>query len=132
MADEKYHHKSGDFVERYANNVRFESSFWDLKILYGVLDQPSPDETNYLVHTAMHLPWTQAKLVAYYLYMNVLFHEAQSVEIRIPNGLMPSPLEVPENLKDDPKARDVFERLERVRRDLFGVKPTEHVEPQTR
>jgi hypothetical protein len=130
MADDKLilPQKSRDFVERYANNVRFESSFWDLKILHGVIDQPTAQEMSYFVHTAMHLPWTQAKLVAFYLYMNVLFNEVQSGEIGIPEGLVPSPFEVPEPLKDDPRAQALFERVERLRQDLFGPKSARHGE----
>ena len=131
MPDESVTHpdRTRDFVERYANNVRFESTFWDLKILLGVYDQSVP-RPNFFVHTAMHLPWAQAKLVAYYLYMNTLFHEASSGEIPIPAGMIPDKLQLPETMKDDPKAQALVERLERLRNDLFRVESVERGKTQ--
>ena len=53
MAEEKRQlDRSRDFVERYANNVRFESTFWDLKVLLGYWDQ-SIQTPDFVVHTAM-------------------------------------------------------------------------------
>lgn len=134
MADEKLTpappERSRDFVERYANNVRFETSFWDLKILYGIFDQ-SLQPPNAVIHTAMHAPWAQAKLMAYFLYVNVLFHEATSGEIKMP-GQVPEPMKIPEALATDPKAQAIFERAERLRREMFNIKTAADGEAQER
>jgi hypothetical protein len=131
MADEKTPQqvRAPGFVERYSNHVRFESSFWDLKILFNIYDQ-STDPASYPTHTAIHLTWPQAKLMAHYLYMNVLFHEAAAGEAAtaIPDSMAPNPMQVPEKLKDDPKALTLVERVERLRVDLFGSSGTPHEE----
>jgi len=78
-----------DFASLYANNVQFETSVWDLKLLFGQLDQ---SETPNFVeqHTAVTLPWVQAKLCAYFLTLNVLINQALNGKIEIPNSVMPT------------------------------------------
>jgi len=59
--------------------VSFESSGWDLKLVFGTLDQGTPDPSKFprsvKYHTAINVPWKQAKLLAYSACMNVLWHE---------------------------------------------------------
>ena len=47
-----------EFASLYANNVQLESSVWDLKIMFGQLDQAKgPNVINQ--HTAMTMSHTQ-------------------------------------------------------------------------
>jgi hypothetical protein len=113
--------RTPEFVERYGNNVRLESSAWDLKLLFGLLDQSrNPLVTN--LHTTVNVPWMQAKLLVYWIYANVLLHERIQGTILIPPRLVPFPITdpIPEIAKD---SRELLERLEHLRADLFGVKP---------
>jgi hypothetical protein len=83
-----------DFESLYANNVRFESSVWDLKLIFGQLDQSTGQEVIEL-HTAMTIPWTTAKLMLYYLQLNIVVHELENGKIRINPRvypMMPPPL----------------------------------------
>ena len=62
-----------DITSDYANNVFFVGSIWDLKILFGEL---TAVEQQVDWHTAMTLPWAQAKLMSYYLQINIALHES--------------------------------------------------------
>ena len=74
--------RNEDFESLYANNVRFESSVWDLKLLFGELDQSTGKDVIEL-HTAITLPWTTAKLMLYFLQLNIAFHELEAGKIWI-------------------------------------------------
>ena len=58
----------------YANNVNFAANVWDLKLLFGELSGTKPAID---WHTSITLPWAQAKLMAYYLDINIASHEAR-------------------------------------------------------
>src|SRR3990167_11504158 len=59
-----------DFISLYANNVQFEQSAFDLKLIFGELNQAGGKA---LVdqHSSMTIPWGQAKLLLYYLQVNI-------------------------------------------------------------
>jgi hypothetical protein len=78
-----------DFSSLYANNVLFERSAWDFKMIFGELDQSITPNISRL-HTAMTVPWLQAKLMAYYIELNLAIYEAEMGEVRIPDALMPA------------------------------------------
>lgn len=50
-----------EFTSLYANNVQFEWSQLDLKLIFGQLDQ-SRGKAQIEQHTAMTIPWMIAKL----------------------------------------------------------------------
>ena len=77
-----------DFVSLYANNVQYEPSVWDLKIVFGELDQskgPSAVEQ----HTGITLSWMEAKIAAYFIALHILAYQAKNGLIQIPNSVMP-------------------------------------------
>jgi hypothetical protein len=90
--------RATDFEEKYANNVRFESSGWDLKLIFGTLDQGTPDAKAYPAcvrfHTAVAVPWRQAKLLAYSACMNVLWHQKGEGKITLDKVAVPPPVDV--------------------------------------
>jgi hypothetical protein len=109
-----------DFIERYANNVRFESSVWDLRLILGTLDQATQPHTIH-VHTAVNVPWQQAKLMAYFLYLHVLFQEAGGDAIKIPEGVMPPPIEpAMKDLMHLPGTAPLLEKVRKLRSELLG------------
>ena len=110
-----------DFAEKYANNVRFESSVWDLKILFGLLDQ-SGESAVTKQHTAVNVPWMQAKLMIYFLYVNVLFHEMTHGRIRVPDSIMPEPIgDFFDRWEEDPQLKPVIEYLQQMRTRFLGA-----------
>lgn len=75
-----------EFTSDYANNVLFVGNIWDLKILFGELSAIRPTVE---WHTSITLPWELAKLMAYYLEINLAAREAAHGPIRVPRSMMP-------------------------------------------
>ncbi len=78
-----------DFVFLYANHVWFENSAWDLNLIFGQLDQ-SKGPNSVRQHTAIAMSWMQAKLLAHFIEVNILIHEATDGKIHIPPNLRPT------------------------------------------
>src|ERR1700683_826897 len=98
MAEDKAEESPNSFFTRhenfeswYANNVQFHPSEWDLKLIFGELDWP-PDAKGRVVvqqHTAISMSWRQAKILNYFLSLQIEFHESQMGKIGIPQSIMP-------------------------------------------
>jgi len=112
-----------DFVSRYANNVQVESSSFDVKMTFGILDQsalpkggtPAVDQ-----HTAISMSWVEAKLLIYFLQLHIAGHEKENGKIRIPDNALPP--ELPENPPpqfDNPQGRAGFEMIRKMRADFI-------------
>jgi hypothetical protein len=114
--------RDADFESLYANNVHIETSVWDLKLLFGELDQRGDGDGNGAVirqHTAMTIPWMQAKILAYFLSVNIMIAEHQRGRINIPAGVMPpAPDSIPPSTP--PAPQDLLDRLTELHRRLFG------------
>jgi len=79
--------KAEDFVADYANNSVLESSNWDLKVIFGHLDQ-SVGPNDVVQTTAVTLPWAQAKVMHYFLTIHLIGHEADMGRVVIPTGII--------------------------------------------
>jgi hypothetical protein len=107
-----------DFDDVYANCAHLEISAWDAKVIFGQLDQSSGTP---LVdwHTAVTLPWPQAKILAYYLQATIEAYEAINGRIKIPAGALPMKPVAPTNNSNSRKqqnpslASKLYEQLER-------------------
>ncbi len=110
--------RADDFSAVYANNVQFEASVWDLKIIFGLLEQ-SISPLAVKQHTSVNVPWAQVKLMAYYLQVNLVFHEAQHGRIPLPEGLIPPPPDDWEKGSEDPVAKDIANFMRRLREEMF-------------
>src|ERR1039458_2007984 len=93
-------HKRGEnFIDRYANNVFFESSAWDLKLIFGSVDQ-SIAPNHVTQHTGMSLSWAQVKVLIFLLRFQLLSHEARLGRVRLPAGIVnPIPAIPPQDIK---------------------------------
>jgi hypothetical protein len=103
---------SEDFATGYANQIRFETSSWDLKIVFGQLDQ-STGTPSVEWHTAMTIPWPQAKIGLYFLQANVAIYEQLFGKIQMPWDVIPPPPTPPsaEEAQKQPRAQSVYETL---------------------
>jgi hypothetical protein len=81
--------RAQDFIARYANNVNFETSVFDIKMVVGELRQPIGAKPFIEQHTAITFSWLEAKIAALFLSMNVAMHEKQFGALNIPNGTLP-------------------------------------------
>lgn len=82
--------RAQEFLARYANNVNYETSVFDLKIVFGELVQPLGKKAFIEQHTSVTLSWLEAKIAALFLAMNVAMHEKNFGTLNIPNGTLPA------------------------------------------
>jgi hypothetical protein len=110
-----------DITHIYANSSFFEVSGWDLKIFFGQLDQrPIKNEVDW--HTAITVPWTQARVLEYYLRANVVFYEKKFGPINMPAQLTPpAPIEpTKEQIESDPQAIELWKTYKNIHEEMFG------------
>jgi hypothetical protein len=109
-----------DFESTYANNVQFQPSVWDLKILFGELDQ-GEGKAAIEQHTAITIPWATAKLMRYYLDLNISFYESENGRIKIPPRVLPpEPDPLPQELENDPQAKAASELVRKMRNEFIA------------
>ena len=113
-----------DFVSRYANNVQIESSAFDAKMVFGILDQSSIAKGGSLAvdqHTAISLSWIEVKLLIFFLQLHVAGHEKENGKIKIPaNAIPPEPPATPQPQFDNPKGREGLEFIRKMRADFIA------------
>lgn len=109
-----------DFLSVYANNVLFEPSVWDLKMIFGQLDQ-SEGRAVVEQHTAVTIPWAQAKVLSYYLQVNLTAYEIENGRIAIPTGVLPpEPGPIPPELEGNQQAKAIREAAIRLREQFLA------------
>ena len=100
----------------YANNVVFAANIWDLKIMFGSLIHRS-GQGDIDWHTTVTIPWTQAKLMDYYLRVNLAFREKENGPVEVPRSMVPA-LPPPE---DNETSRAQFDLVNQIHREVFGI-----------
>jgi hypothetical protein len=120
-ADTPVVRRSEEFASLYANNVQYESSVWDLKMVLGELDQSvTPNAVEQ--HTAVILPWQQAKLAAYFLIVNTMIYEATNGKMPFPSRIIPQRPDPTDPDLDD-TGKKVIKYLAWVHDQFFGPNP---------
>jgi hypothetical protein len=116
--------RAANFIERYANNVRFEPSVWDLKLIFGELDQKGGGTEEVHLHTAITLPWPTVKLMLHYLQVNVAVHEKENGRITIVSRVWPpDPRSLPQ-----PMQPDLADLIAKIREDFMRTVQTSDTE----
>jgi len=107
------------YREIYANNVFFEPSGWDMKLIFGQLDQRT-GKIAVRQHTAVTLPWAQIKLMLYWLQGHLELHEKFNGKVRIPFNAIPGEIQPPseELRKHDPNVDAAFGIFQKFREKL--------------
>jgi hypothetical protein len=112
--------RGDDFESLYANNVQFELSSWDLKMIFGQLDQ-SGGRVTVKQHTAITIPWTQAKLGLYFLQANIAAYEIIHGKIKVPSDVLPPELPPPlPGTENEEPAKTVREMLLKLREQFLA------------
>jgi len=108
------------FFSAYANNAYFESSTWDLKIIFGQLDQSSTPNS-IKQNVAVTLPWAQAKIMVYYLRLHIAAEEIADGKIHIRPDVMPTepPPPTPEQASD-PTFMKLYEFATKLRQEFIA------------
>jgi hypothetical protein len=113
--------RTDDFISTYANNAFFEGSAWDLKIIFGQLDQ-SGAQAVIKQNLAVTIPWAQAKLALYYLRLQIEAIEIQSGKITIRNDLLPPepPPLTPEE-EAIPRSKEIRDLVLKLREEFLAT-----------
>ncbi|HWR16731.1 MAG TPA: DUF3467 domain-containing protein [Terriglobales bacterium] len=81
--------RTPDFKSFYANNVRFESTVFDLRLFFGELDHREDESWIISQKASVVMAWSQAKIAALFLLVNVMAHEQQNGPVDLPANLLP-------------------------------------------
>jgi hypothetical protein len=110
-----------DVSEAYANNIYYEASSWDLKLIFGQLDQ-SGGKAKIELHTAITIPWAQARLMIYWLRGHIEAHELVNGKIDFPPTVIPPPLPplTEEVKKSEPNAEAIYAIFNRLRDEFIA------------
>lgn len=113
--------RADNFISVYANNAFFEPNPWDLKIIFGQLDQLPDQPAVIRQNVAVTIPWAQAKLALYWLRLNVEATEIQMGKIPIRKELIPpEPPPLPPEEENNPDSRRVFELVQKLRDEFIA------------
>lgn len=115
--------RAEDFSSLYANNVRFESSIWGLRMVFGELDQ-SAEEGKQVVefHTAISVPWIQVKLMIFYLQCHLISHELETEKVKVPGGVVPPELPVlTKEQENNPILKATLEQYRKIRDEFIAA-----------
>jgi hypothetical protein len=110
-------HRAPEFVNRYANHVVLQAAIWDVKMLFGQLDQ-TVGKNAVVQDTAVTLPWTQVKIFSYLLQQQLIAHELQFGRIIVPQGIVAAPQDIPEEVKNQVP---VLAEVETAVKSLYGA-----------
>lgn len=121
-SDVKYQ-KIEEFTEEYANSSQFQPSIWDMKIIFGQTDMSmGPDAI--LQHTAITIPWSQVKMMIYFLTVNLCFHESKFGRVVLAEGLIPEiPKEMPKPFKDIGTSEETWKAVREMYEDFLARNP---------
>jgi len=72
-----------EYREGYANSVQIRVSLWDFLLLFGVVNQTSPDTVNIQNFQGIYVSPQQAKALLNVLQQNVTQYEAAFGEIKL-------------------------------------------------
>lgn len=113
--------RTDNFFATYANSVMFEPTAWDLKFIFGQIEQASDGGTIVKQHLAVSVSWPQIKLALFWLRMQVEAMEEQSGKIAIRKDVLPPepPPLTPEQAKD-PVAKKFYESYIKAREEFLA------------
>ncbi|HYP15496.1 MAG TPA: DUF3467 domain-containing protein [Bryobacteraceae bacterium] len=74
---------TSDYRESYANSVQVRVNLWDFFLLFGTLNQSSPDAVSIQNFQGIYLSPQQAKALLNVLQQNITQYEATFGEIRL-------------------------------------------------
>lgn len=96
-----------------------EQSAWDLKLVFGQLDQTGGTAV-VNQHTAITLPWSQAKIFSYLLEAHLLAFEMANGKIMVPSNTIPPELPPPtDDIKANPNAQQIYDALKKLREEFI-------------
>lgn len=112
--------RSEGFTDYYANNAQYQTSAWDLRIIFGQLDQTLGPNT-IVQQGSITVSWPTAKTLLFFLQLQVTGHELEAGRIAIPPNIIPEiPATPPENLV---VSHENWRILRKVYEDFMAANP---------
>ena len=113
-----------DFAEFYANNVLYQPSAWDLKLVFGELDQ-SLGENVVVQSCGITVPWRQVKVGIYFLQFHLTAYESAHGRVSVPKGVVREiPTQPPKEVTDkSPDAEKSWKQLRKLYEDFIAANP---------
>jgi hypothetical protein len=109
-----------EFTSLYANNIRFEATVYDLKLVFGETDQMSGTEI-VQQHTAITIPWALVKVCSHFLRVNFEINEMINGKVLIPPSQLPQPIPpLPPEQANDPQAKKARELAIKLRDEFIA------------
>ena len=113
-----------DFASEYANTIRYESTVFDLKLIFGQTDLSETHTGGKEMveqHTAITIPWPVVKILIYFLALHVFFQEYENGPIVVPKRQLPPELpQPPEEARANPDVVKSFEGAKKLREELLS------------
>src|SRR6202167_4420275 len=108
----------------YSNNLQYQQTEWDLKLIFGQLDW-SVDHYVVEQHTAITVSWLQAKLIHYFLSVQLGLYEMSHGKIPLPAGAIPpEPLAPTEEQAKEPFVTEMYEYMKKRREEFLADQST--------
>jgi len=102
----------------YANTSVLELSVYDLKILFGQIEQHT-GRTVVDWHTAVTMPWMHVKILLYWLRLQLSWYEATYGTVKVPDVVRPP---VPEMSEDATiVTKEYVESMQKLHVEIFGT-----------
>lgn len=105
-----------DIRSVYANFATFEINDLDLKILFGQISQQAGKSVD--LHMAVTMAWAEAKILSFFLRINLAIYEMQNGPIVIPTSMLPAPIPAPDET-NTPNAQKTFDTLQAIHNELM-------------
>jgi len=102
----------------YSNTLHFDASDLDFTILFGQARPFPPDPSSVDWRAAVTLPWVTAKLLSYYLQINLKIYESEHGEVEIPVTMLP-PVPGPKD-SEATNRNDIVDFVEKLRAELLS------------
>jgi hypothetical protein len=110
-----------NFESWYSNNIQLKPTEWDLKAIFGEMEPQSDGSIIVQQHTAIVLSWLQAKILHYFLGMQLGTYELAHGRIPIPSSVMPLEPSAPEGDLDTPDTRLFYEFMKQYREEFVAT-----------
>lgn len=98
-----------NFERWYSNNILFQPTDIDLTMVFGELERRG-NKNGVRQHTAMTTTWEQAKIMLYFLQLNIIMREIVVGKISIPRSLWPPVPPIPDGEPDE-KTQALYEAV---------------------
>ncbi|AKS23495.1 hypothetical protein ABH19_06640 [Leptospirillum sp. Group II 'CF-1'] len=109
------------FISSYANHILVESNPFDLKLIFGLLDHRNPLKPAVDQFSSVNIPWTEVKLLIYFLKLHLAVYELENGKVKIPATVLPPEIPpTPPPELDNPQGRAAFDLLRKMRAEFIA------------